>query len=97
MSIAADVHVRCDDGPMAGAEFWVTDCPDVVYCVEATDGTRDILNEPGDLPRLDETTHPYRVTGRSPFFLCARGRGTSGLSFIEVRLEHAPADRRLER
>lgn len=79
------------DGPLAGATFTVSRCPRVVRCVIAADGTRDILNEPDDSPRLDEVVHWYRWDGRSSGHICTRGRGCWAIA----RLEHAPDVREL--
>lgn len=74
------------DGPIAGATFTVDRCPQMVRCVQAADGTTDILNGPDDVPRLDEVVHWYRWDGHLTGHMCSRGRGCIGIA----RLVHAP-------
>lgn len=83
--------VECSDGPLAGELFTVRRCPRVVRCVIAADGTTDILNDPGDTPRLDERAHWYRWDGRPAGHVCGRGAGC----YAYVRLLHAPELREL--
>jgi hypothetical protein len=85
------MHATCLDGPLKGASFTIADCPRVVRCVRAADGTPDILNEPDDAPRLDEAVHWYRWDGTAAGFMC--GRKAVSATLIELR--HAPAMREL--
>lgn len=88
------LHATCIDGPLEGASFTIETCPKLVRCVIGGDGTRDILNEPDDAPRLDEAVHWYRWDGTAAGFMCARGRRAYSATMIELR--HAPDVRQLQ-
>jgi hypothetical protein len=75
----------CLDGPCLGASLTVERCPQTVQCTRSADGHFDILNEPEDQPRLDETAYWYRWDGNPPGFVCGRG-----VHFRTVTLVHAP-------
>jgi hypothetical protein len=85
--------VSCADGPLAGASFTVSRCPRVVRCVRALDGTADILNEPEDVPRLDEEIHWYQWDGKSAGHVYLRGKERGCYSMVS--LTHAPNLREL--
>lgn len=88
------ISARCIDGPLTGATFLITTCPEVVRCVRAADGTDDILNLPDDTPGLDEAVHWYRWDGLTAGHSCQRsGPGRGCTAWINLR--HAPALRDL--
>lgn len=88
---ATQLHARCADGPLKGATFDIETCPELVRCVIAIDGTRDILNLPEDAPRLDEAVHWYRWDGTATGFIC----GSKAVSATLIELRHAPVVREL--